>query len=96
MPIAVRREDESWLIDGRMVIDEVERLLGCEGMARGDDYTTLAGFVLAELGHLPAVGERLTWRDLDFEVMDMDGRRIDQLLVRCHGRGSMEAQDGAS
>ncbi|RXM22183.1 hypothetical protein EO238_25170, partial [Citrobacter sp. AAK_AS5] len=69
-PVAVRREDESWLIDGRMVNDEVERLLGCDGMARGDDYSTLAGFVLAELGHLPTVGERLSWRDLDFEVVD--------------------------
>jgi putative hemolysin len=95
-PTAVRREDESWLIDGRMAIDEVERRLGSAGMARGDDYTTLAGFVLAELGHLPAVGERLAWRDLDFEVVDMDGRRIDQLLVRRHARGTMEAQDGAS
>lgn len=95
-PNAVRRDDESWLIDGRMAIDEVERLLGCEGMARGDDYSTLAGFVLAELGHLPAIGERLSWRDLEFEVVDMDGRRIDQLLVRRHGRGTMEAGDGAS
>jgi len=94
-PTAVRREDESWLIDGRMAIDGVERLLACEGMARGDDYTTLAGFVLAELGHLPATGERFSWRDLDFEVIDMDGRRIDQLLVRRRLRGAMEAGDGA-
>ena len=94
-PTAVRREDESWLIDGRMAIDEVERLLACEGMVRGDDYTTLAGFVLAELGHLPATGERFSWRDLDFEVIDMDGRRIDQLLVRRRLRGAMEAGDGA-
>ena len=64
-----------------MPIDDVERLLGCGNMRSGDDYTTLAGFALAQLGHLPATGERFRWRGLRFEVVDMDGRRIDKLLV---------------
>ncbi len=59
VPEAVRRDDQSWLIDGRMPIDDVERLLGCGNMRSGDDYTTLAGFVLAQLGHLPATAEQL-------------------------------------
>ncbi len=80
-PEAVRRDDESWLIDGRMPIDDVERLLACGNMRAGDDYTTLAGFVLAQLGHLPATGENFRWRDLRFEVVDMDVRRIDKLMV---------------
>jgi putative hemolysin len=92
-PEAVQRDPNSWLIDGRMSIDDVERRLGRDGLARGDDYTTLAGFVLAELGHLPKVGERFAWRDLDFEVVDMDGRRIDQVLVTGRGRGAAEADD---
>lgn len=80
-PEAVMRDDQSWLMDGRMPIDDVERLLGAGNMRSGDDYTTLAGFVLAQLGHLPAAGEHFRWRGLRFEVVDMDGRRIDKLLV---------------
>jgi putative hemolysin len=82
VPEAIMREDKSWLIDGRMAIDNVERLLGCGNMRAGDDYTTLAGFVLAQLGHLPATSESFRWRGLRFEVVDMDGRRIDKLLIQ--------------
>jgi putative hemolysin len=81
-PEAVARDEASWLIDGRMPIDEVERLLGGGSMRSGDDYATLAGFVLAQLGHLPATGESFRWRGLRFEVVDMDGRRVDKLLVQ--------------
>jgi putative hemolysin len=81
-PEAVARDDASWLIDGRMPIDDVERLLRAGSMRSGDDYTTLAGFVLAQLGHLPATGESFRWRGLRFEVVDMDARRIDKLLVQ--------------
>ena len=79
---AVARDDSSWLVDGGMSIDDVERLLKGGNMRSGDDYTTLAGFVLAQLGHLPATGESFRWRGLRFEVVDMDGRRIDKLLVQ--------------
>jgi len=78
---AVARDDSSWLVDGSMSIDDVERLLGSGNMRSGDDYTTLAGFVLAQLGHLPTTGESFRWRGFRFEVVDMDGRRIDKLLV---------------
>ena len=79
---AVARDDSSWLVDGSMSIDDVERLLGAGNMRSGDDYTTLAGFVLAQLGHLPATGESFRWRSLRFEVVDLDGRRIDKVLVQ--------------
>ncbi len=79
---AVARDDSSWLVDGGMSVDDVERLLGATGMRSGDDYTTLAGFVLAQLGHLPATGESFRWRGLRFEVVDLDGRRIDKVLVQ--------------
>jgi putative hemolysin len=78
---AVARDDSSWLVDGSMSIDDVERLLGLGDMRSGEDYTTLAGFVLAQLGHLPTTGESFRWRGLRFEVVDMDGRRIDKLLI---------------
>jgi putative hemolysin len=82
MPEVVVRDDHSWLIDGRMPIDDVERTLAVGSMRSGDDYTTLAGFVLAQLGHLPTTGESFRWRGLRFEIVDMDARRIDKLLVQ--------------
>jgi putative hemolysin len=81
-PEAVQREDASWLLDGRLGIHEVERLLERRDLASGDDYTTVAGFVLAQLGRLPATAESFIWKDLRFEVVDMDGQRIDKLLVQ--------------
>jgi putative hemolysin len=78
---AVARDDSSWLVDGSMSIDDVERLLERGNMRSGDDYTTLAGFVLAQLGHLPTTGESFRWRGFRFVVVDMDGRRIDKLLI---------------
>jgi putative hemolysin len=81
-PEAVRREAQSWLLDGRLPIDEAARLLERDDMALGDDYTTVAGFVLAQLGRLPETAESFVWKDLRFEVVDMDGRRIDKLLVQ--------------
>lgn len=80
-PDAVRRDDGSWLLDGRMAVDEVERTLGCHGMAAGGDYETLAGFVLSRLGHIPRPGEHFIWQGRRFEVVDLDRRRIDKVLV---------------
>jgi putative hemolysin len=82
LPEAVRRSDDSWLLDGRLAIDEVERLLGRNDMRSGDDYTTIAGFVLAQLGRLPVTADSFEWKGLRFEVVDMDDRRIDKLLVQ--------------
>ncbi|HYN37731.1 MAG TPA: hemolysin family protein, partial [Rhodospirillales bacterium] len=80
-PAAVRRDDGSWLIDGRTDITQVERILERRGLDTDGDYHTLAGFVLWQLGHVPGIGEHFDWRDLRFEVIDMDGRRIDRVLV---------------
>jgi putative hemolysin len=79
---AQRREDGSWLIDGHLPIHEAERTLGRKDLARGDNYNTMAGFVLWHLGRLPVPGEKLAWRDLSIEVVDMDGLVIDKLLVQ--------------
>jgi putative hemolysin len=81
-PGATRREDGSWLIDAQMPVFEVERVLGVEGLAVDDaEYTTLAGFVLFRLGHIPQVGETFKWKNWRFEVLDLDGRRIDKVLA---------------
>jgi putative hemolysin len=78
----VRREDGSWLFDGMVSIEEVEQELACRGMKSEEhDYYTLAGFVLWQLGHVPQTGEHFQWHDFRFEVVDMDGRRIDRILI---------------
>lgn len=79
-PDALQRADGTWLIDGHMPIEELQRRLGRRDMA-GRDYHTVAGFVLARLGRIPKAGDILTWRDLRVEIMDMDGVRIDKVLL---------------
>ena len=74
------REDGSWLVDGHMPIEELQQRLGRRDMG-GRDYHTVAGFVLARLGRIPKAGDTLTWRDLKIEIMDMDGVRIDKILL---------------
>lgn len=80
----VRREDGSWLMDGGMILDRFRYLTGVEFMFPDEDaaaYHTLAGFALYQLGYIPKVGETLEWNGWRFEVVDMDGNRIDRLLV---------------
>lgn len=77
----VQREDGSWLIDGHMPIEELQQRLGRRDMG-GRDYHTVAGFVLARLGRIPKAGDTLTWRDLKIEIVDMDGVRIDKIMLR--------------
>lgn len=77
----VQREDGSWLVDGHLAIEELEHQLGRGDLKSAGDYHTVAGFVLARLGRIPKAGESLTWRDLKIDVVDMDGSRIDKLMI---------------
>lgn len=81
-PDIVQREDGSWFIDGRAAIHEVERILNRDDLSGHGDYTTLAGFMLWQLEHLPEVAETVEWNNLILEVADMDEHRIDKVLVR--------------
>ncbi len=81
-PEVIAREDGSWLVDGHLPIEELQRTLGRTDMAQHDDYHTVAGFVLARLGRVPRAGDTLTWRGVAVEVVDMDGARIDKLIIR--------------
>jgi putative hemolysin len=76
----VRREDGSWLIDGRVRVVDAERAVGAHDWS-GKSYTTVAGLVLDRLGHVPKTGEKIAIGAFILEVVDMDGRRIDKLLV---------------
>lgn len=74
------RGGNSWLIDGRTRLIDVERRIGATGFVHAD-YSTIAGLVLHRLGRLPVVGESVTHNGFRFEVVDLDGRRIDRVLV---------------
>ena len=78
---AVQREDGSWLVDGMTPVEEVEALVGVKNMKGEGDFHTIAGFLLDHFGHIPTAAEHLFWNGIRFEVVDMDGRRIDKVLV---------------
>jgi CBS domain containing-hemolysin-like protein len=82
LPMFEQRADSSWSLDGRLPIEDMERALGIEGMqAEAADYTTVGGFVLAQLGRLPKAGEAFTWGDWHFEVTALEGHRIDKVVA---------------
>jgi len=80
---AVQREDGSWLLDGMMPVSELKSRLGLRELPGEDKglYNTLAGMLLAVSGSLPGVGERIDSGGWRFEVLDLDGRRIDKVLA---------------
>jgi putative hemolysin len=79
-PDAVQRDDGSWLIAGSMPVDEMAERLGIT-IPHSRGYHTAAGFVLNALGHLPEVGECFDAQGWRFEVVDLDGRRVDKILA---------------
>lgn len=81
---AVQREDGSWLLDGSVALDRFRDLMNTAQRFPGEEtgaYHTLAGFILFQLGYIPRVSETTHWNGYCFEVVDMDGNRIDKLLV---------------
>lgn len=80
-PQATQRQDGSWLLDGMLDIDEFKELFHLGTLPNEDDYETLAGFVLASLGKIPHPADQFEWEGLRFEVVDMDARRVDKVLV---------------
>jgi putative hemolysin len=79
-PDAVPRDDGSWLISGGMPADEMADRLSI-ALPPDRSYHTAAGFVLSQLGHLPEIGESFDSQGWRFEVVDLDGRRIDKILA---------------
>jgi putative hemolysin len=80
---ATERDDGSWLLDGVMPLGELKARLGMEelpGEERGR-YNTLAGLLMSITGRLPLLGERIACQHWIFEVVDLDGRRVDKVLA---------------
>ncbi|HXV48829.1 MAG TPA: hemolysin family protein [Candidatus Binatia bacterium] len=80
---AVRRHDGSWLLDGMLSVDEFKEIFQVETLPgeKRDAYQTLGGFVFTQMGRVPSVAESFEWHGLRFEIVDMDGKRIDKVLV---------------
>jgi len=80
----VERQDGTYLVDAQIPFyDFLSRFEKTEWMNEGEhDFDTLAGFVLHELKHIPDAGERFEWKGFDLEIVDMDGQRIDKLIVK--------------
>ena len=80
-PEVMQREDGSWLMDGDLPIEVVEDLLSLKEIPEERDFHTLAGFMLMRFERIPAAGDHFEWEGFRFEVADMDGQRIDKVLV---------------
>jgi len=83
-PEAKRRDDGSWLIDATLSNGELKELLGLEvdlPQEAAAEFQTLGGFVMTQFGRIPSAGEHFDWAGWRFEVMDMDRRRVDKVLV---------------
>jgi putative hemolysin len=83
-PPFVQREDGSWLVDGMQAYDTVQQRLGLPTDVElpNADFTTLAGLIMAQLNRIPHVGDTMTLGEFTLEVIDMDGRRVDKVLIQ--------------
>lgn len=80
-PVATQRQDGSWLLDGMLPVDDFKEIFNLRDLPEEDGYETLGGFVMFSLGHIPQTTEKFEWNGLNFEVIDMDARRVDKVLV---------------
>ncbi len=84
-PMVVRRSDSSYLLDGLLGVDELRRLIGLADdvdLPKQDEgYETLGGLVMTYLGRIPATGDVFTWKQFRFEVVDMDRKRVDKVML---------------
>jgi putative hemolysin len=92
----IQREDGTWLVDGMLPIDEFKeifRLGDLPDESRGY-FQTVGGFIMSYLGHIPSASDHFEWSGLRIEVVDMDGMRVDKVLVApeadAPGKGAKE------
>jgi putative hemolysin len=91
----VTRDDGSWLIDGALGIDDLRELTGIAAFPHeeDDDYRTAAGMVIARFGRIPQCAEHFEWAGFRFEVVDLDGARIDKILISRHNEAAASEDD---
>jgi putative hemolysin len=80
----VARDDATWLVDGNFSVERLDEALGGDLLTddRTADFTTVAGLILTELNRIPVEGDKVRFGHYELEVIDMDGRRVDKLLIR--------------
>lgn len=76
------REDGSWLIDGHYPFADFLHYFGLDDLAPDFEFNTLGGLLLHQLKHIPRTGEKIQWKDFEIEVIDMDGAKIDKVMVK--------------
>jgi putative hemolysin len=83
-PQVVEREDGSYLLDGQLQIDVLKDILDMDDLPEEEHagFQTLGGFMMNQMGEIPTAGQSFEWDGFKFEVMDMDGRRVDKVLVQ--------------
>lgn len=79
----VQREDGSWLVDGLLPVDELKEMFHIKLLPeeKDGDYQTLGGFIMTHLKRIPSAGDRFEYCGLSFEILDMDGHRVDKVLI---------------
>lgn len=79
--VFVQRADGSWLIDGQYPLAEFLRKFDLDDLIEDYPFDTISGLILHQIRRIPKTGETLTWRNFEIEIMDMDGARIDKVLL---------------
>lgn len=89
---ATQRQDGSWLLDGLLPVDDFKEIFHVDKLPHESEYESLSGFVMMTLGRVPQAADHFEWNGLRFEVMDMDGRRVDKVLVTTLPARSQQTQ----
>jgi len=77
----IKREDGSLLVDGELKTDELKKILNLEKLPQESSYATLAGFIIYQIHAIPKIGDKIIFKNIKFEILDMDGNRIDKVLI---------------
>ena len=80
-PQATLRQDGSWLLDGMLSVEDFKEIFNIRHLPDEQEYETLGGFVMMQLGRIPQAADRFEWNNLTFEVVDMDNKRVDKVQV---------------
>ena len=95
--IIARHDNDGWFVDGQCSMYDFKMYFDIDDDDTDSaEYTTVGGLILDELEHVPISGEKATWKDFSFEVVDMDGARIDKVIVKRKPRPEPEPQDDKS
>ena len=91
----VKRDDGSWLVDGMLPVSEFKDYFEFEELPleEKNGYNMVAGFVVTNIGHIPQAGNYFVWEGYRFEVIDMDGTRVDKVMVTQVPQQEPEADD---